>query len=392
MVFFLPRNYYLFNDVALEVFPNEFIQIDHLILSRWGIHIVETKNWKGYFNTLTGGWTGTGSLKDPVDQMKRIRRLFSEWLNSNGFNVSNQFITDHILLYDGKIGMNDNPNVVTSSLKAVKKIVNDGQNISKEELDKLVKAIKHAKPLDHLRWFRENGVVTDDRIVYFQGSERQLHIVKAAYERKGLQVAKYRQIADERWEMKLVNHVQWLEEKMEQALKSNYKRNRSRDINYPKWFKRFFVTAGLAGVLFYFFDELEAAYEKLHIQSKDWFQSLRERELTHATKAAKVPSKLEEPTLVIRVKEKKTYIMLKDGNKKVLDHTFPKGSVISIYPNLQAVIEEPGTKRRKIFFTRPVIEIEVANRYSEVIHNGVNINRNRVDGFYHIQENAITYK
>ena len=41
------KGYYLFNDLTLET-PDETTQIDHVIISRFGIFVIETKNFTGW--------------------------------------------------------------------------------------------------------------------------------------------------------------------------------------------------------------------------------------------------------------------------------------------------------------------------------------------------------
>lgn len=43
----LPDEYYLFNDVYIEV-EGRSVQIDHVIISQYGIFVIETKNYKGW--------------------------------------------------------------------------------------------------------------------------------------------------------------------------------------------------------------------------------------------------------------------------------------------------------------------------------------------------------
>lgn len=43
----LPDEYYLFNDVYLKI-NNRSIQIDHVVISEYGIFVIETKNYKGW--------------------------------------------------------------------------------------------------------------------------------------------------------------------------------------------------------------------------------------------------------------------------------------------------------------------------------------------------------
>ena len=55
---FLPNEYHLFNDVYI-CFNDRSVQIDHIVVSKYGIFVIETKNIKGWiFGTDTSEyWT-----------------------------------------------------------------------------------------------------------------------------------------------------------------------------------------------------------------------------------------------------------------------------------------------------------------------------------------------
>lgn len=54
----LPNEYYLFNNVYLKINDNS-VQIDHIVVSKYGIFIIETKNIKGWIfgNDKSEYWT-----------------------------------------------------------------------------------------------------------------------------------------------------------------------------------------------------------------------------------------------------------------------------------------------------------------------------------------------
>lgn len=45
----LPSTWVMINDLVLEPMPDEFIQLDHLVIGPPGIFLVETKAWEGTF-------------------------------------------------------------------------------------------------------------------------------------------------------------------------------------------------------------------------------------------------------------------------------------------------------------------------------------------------------
>ncbi|MDI3539637.1 MAG: hypothetical protein PWQ52_760 [Methanolobus sp.] len=85
----LPDNYYLFNDLNLEL--NDYIkfngsplksaQIDHLVVGPTGIFVIETKNWsKNYTQSVFNDGSYT-----PFDQIQRSSYLVYRYLNNKKY-------------------------------------------------------------------------------------------------------------------------------------------------------------------------------------------------------------------------------------------------------------------------------------------------------------------
>lgn len=57
-LFTLPDEYFLFNDIYLYV-DGRSVQIDHIVISKYGIFVIETKNYKGWIfgNEKSDYWT-----------------------------------------------------------------------------------------------------------------------------------------------------------------------------------------------------------------------------------------------------------------------------------------------------------------------------------------------
>lgn len=77
------------NDAVLEVAENQFIQVDHIIISENGIFLIETKNWRGAYTGYRDKWrvktsAGWEECKSPTKQHQRHQHLFKKWINENG--------------------------------------------------------------------------------------------------------------------------------------------------------------------------------------------------------------------------------------------------------------------------------------------------------------------
>lgn len=77
----------IINDVVIEIDNNEFIQLDHIIISENGIFLIETKNWNGAYQGYKDKWkvkgsTGWRECKSPTSQHKRHEVLFKKWFKN----------------------------------------------------------------------------------------------------------------------------------------------------------------------------------------------------------------------------------------------------------------------------------------------------------------------
>lgn len=82
----LTRECTLINDVVLEVEPDEFIQVDHVVVAPSGVFLVETKAWRGAFVCYGGTWRRKSGkswerCKSPTWQNKRHQELFQRWIS-----------------------------------------------------------------------------------------------------------------------------------------------------------------------------------------------------------------------------------------------------------------------------------------------------------------------
>ncbi|MGB9887752.1 MAG: nuclease-related domain-containing protein [Moorellales bacterium] len=85
----LSREWVLVNDAVLEPEPEEFAQIDHVVIGPPRIYLVETKAWEGALLGYRDNWKRKQggswvSCSSPTRQNARHARLFAKWLRGTG--------------------------------------------------------------------------------------------------------------------------------------------------------------------------------------------------------------------------------------------------------------------------------------------------------------------
>ncbi|AZF90257.1 MAG: NERD domain-containing protein [Phage 5P_2] len=83
----LPNSWVVVNDAVLEPEPDEFVQIDHVLIGPPGMFLVETKAWEGAFLGYKDNWKrkeGNAWVRceSPTKQNARHARLFAKWLRA----------------------------------------------------------------------------------------------------------------------------------------------------------------------------------------------------------------------------------------------------------------------------------------------------------------------
>ncbi|NPV30223.1 MAG: NERD domain-containing protein [Firmicutes bacterium] len=84
----LPNSWVVVNDAVVEPEPDEFVQIDHVLIGPPGMFLVETKAWEGAFLGYKDNWKrkeGNSWVRceSPTKQNLRHKRLFAEWLKGS---------------------------------------------------------------------------------------------------------------------------------------------------------------------------------------------------------------------------------------------------------------------------------------------------------------------
>jgi restriction system protein len=132
-----------FNNIILPS-RNGTTQIDHLVISVFGIFIVETKNKKGWIFGAEKGPTWTQSIyrkkylfQNPLGQAFRQKKILSEFLNLEESNI-------HTVIYfvgDCKFKTSLPDNVINSGVgRFIKRFRN--QILSTEDVNQVIKAVE----------------------------------------------------------------------------------------------------------------------------------------------------------------------------------------------------------------------------------------------------------
>lgn len=154
--------YRRFHDVILPT-KNGTTQIDHLLVSPFGLFIVETKNLKGWIfgSEDQAKWSQSlygknYSFQNPTRQTFRQKKALSEYLN-----LKESFI--HTVIYfvgDCKFKTNMPTNVLRSGLSSYIKQFT-GRILSSEEIDRIIKILNRhisestISTRDHIKSLRE---------------------------------------------------------------------------------------------------------------------------------------------------------------------------------------------------------------------------------------------
>ncbi len=201
----LKRNSILMDDVILEPEKDEFIQIDHLVISNNGIFILETKNWKGAFLGSRKGWKRKEGgrwvkCKSPTTQNERHERLFRVWLKDNfpdEYEKIEKFIYPLVVMKGTDWVKTDGTTmpVVLGGIEAAVYINRtEGGNIPDDLINRIVERIKYAKPYEEKPEkkikFEEGKTREGKRFVRIFGNQKDAEIVAEIYRKKNFKVKK----------------------------------------------------------------------------------------------------------------------------------------------------------------------------------------------------------
>lgn len=153
----LPREWILINDVILEPVPEEFIQVDHMLIGPPGIFFIETKAWEGAFQGYKDNWKrkqGNTWVRcdSPTKQNERHVRLFKKWLEDQQLILLEleQALFPVVLFTNAKwLRVEECSMPVFDSTIALSLYIRSKTNmklLNQEQIDKIADVIINAKP------------------------------------------------------------------------------------------------------------------------------------------------------------------------------------------------------------------------------------------------------
>ena len=157
----LPDEYYLFNDLKLEL--DEYItfegkklksaQVDHLLVGPSGVYVIETKNWSpAYVEKVFREKSFT-----PYDQVRRSSYLVYRYLNGLKYGsliqrgyfkfASREIKVQPVIAIAGsKIPLEKSPFQVLFADSLSSHVLNREESLSKGDVKKIVKQLEHLSP------------------------------------------------------------------------------------------------------------------------------------------------------------------------------------------------------------------------------------------------------
>ena len=154
----LPKEWVLINDVVLETAPEEFIQVDHLLIGPPGVFIIETKAWEGAFLGYKDKWKRKQGNKwvpcdSPTKQNSRHVKLFKKWLEEQKIiSLGEQALFPVVLFTNAKwLGVEECSMPVFDSVIALSLYIRGKTKASllkQEEIDRIAEAVINATPYE----------------------------------------------------------------------------------------------------------------------------------------------------------------------------------------------------------------------------------------------------
>ena len=146
--------YKVLNDILLQIDNDKTAQIDHIVVSTYGIFVIETKNWNGF---STGGkdsycWCKRNSgnkitmMKNPIKQNERHIQALKQIFSDFNINIEKELFYSLIVFVQGQkpnIGDLNNCSVIPLN-DLIEKIdsYNNKEILEESQIEKLIELIQ----------------------------------------------------------------------------------------------------------------------------------------------------------------------------------------------------------------------------------------------------------
>lgn len=169
----LPAEYYLLDDVYLKVNDN-YVQIDHIVVSKYGIFVIETKNIKGWI-------FGTDNSEYWIKSMYGKKYRFRNPLKQNYYHVKslqsllnipqNKFVQIVVFMRGASLKCKTGKIVITSRklirvIRSYKEAVldnNEIQRITYILTESSIRDKRHKK--EHINKVKQTVAIRDEKIM-----------------------------------------------------------------------------------------------------------------------------------------------------------------------------------------------------------------------------------
>lgn len=199
----LPGSWVVVNDAVLEPEPDEFVQIDHVLIGPPGIFLVETKAWEGAFLAYRDEWKrkeGNSWVRcgSPTKQNLRHKRLFVEWLKGLGLGLPEECVFPVVLFTRCRWLKTEDCSMPVFRDGAelvgyLRRCARERTVLSSEQVDAVARALAEARPLSTCYGVERVEKVRTGRgkeCVRVFGPEERAELVRGIYALRGKTVSK----------------------------------------------------------------------------------------------------------------------------------------------------------------------------------------------------------
>ncbi|KAB3529196.1 NERD domain-containing protein [Alkaliphilus pronyensis] len=375
----LSKEFIVINDAVFEVTPNQFFQIDHLVIGRSKIFLVETKTWNGEFDCLQHTWMYKGlnkyteAYKNPIQQCKFHNQVFKQWLKDNlsqeEFHIAEKHIQSLLVLNKGFIDINEMPPEIPVRIggDAAANYIKDtpGKNLSEDLIAKIAEKIMNAELLDHYKWVHDNCDIMDVRMVYIYENEETAEQIRKSYLNKNYRVGNLNVIEGN------IGYCFEITQDLEKEFSRQVKPQTSivntffENINYiirKSSFKKMIVIIVIVFILHSgitkLFNVINKALEYKYLETEKEVEAVVQIPVLEFV-VGSYPSNV-----------RGTYILVKDGDKHIIDGIFQTDTTVRFYEDKKVHLRKSDGEIIEYSLINDIIDLKVANQYTTINHNG----------------------